>query len=353
MNKISKSTILCAVSAVLFLVFWSISVYYGKYVGNHLSGVSARYDTGAVTASTVKETLKRLKQNPTVSIPEITLWNRLGQETIQNVELGKSTKVPVIETNGDMSQVIPMKFICGNYVYPGDWKGCVLDSKTADQLFGTTDAVSNIVAWKEKKYIVRGVVKAKDTMMLFQLAAKNHEYANVEAVYANGKHNGVMDNQGKQLKDLITQMGVQKEVVILEGDLTARILYAMYHLPLWIIALEMILLPAKAAYRYRKSSVLCVSLCFLTLAAAAILIRITNFKISIPGQFIPTKWSDFDFYVNKYKEIQDSIVKIANCKHMPKDSLRDHCQNACIVFTALDMLMLFLVKLQLRNEGKL
>jgi hypothetical protein len=349
---LSKNIILCALSSVFFLIFFGFSVCNGRYVWDHLSGVSARYDTAVVTAGMVKKALAGIKKDTAVQIPEITLWNRIEQETVKSVGVDISEGVNVIETCGDMSQVIPMEFICGNYVYQGDKKGCVLDAKTAYKLFGTTDIVNNTVEWKKKKYVVRGVAKAKDIMMLIQTEDENHEYANIEAVYGNRKHKESIDNQGQLLKDmLIQQMGVNKQAVIIDGDLTSHMLYAMYHMPLWIIAFGMLFMMMKGAYRYRRSMVVFISMCLLTLVAMEFLIKITDFNIYIPGQFIPTKWSDFDFYGNKFKEMQETIVKIGNCKRMPKDNLRNHYRNSCLVFTALDILMLFLVKLLYRLSG--
>jgi hypothetical protein len=300
--------------------------YYFGYAKEYLSCASARYEAPSVTFEDVSHAVDNIRQNSILCIPEITLWNRLKQEAVQNSASKIKVYTNVVEVRGDMSQVIPMKFVEGNYVYPEDVRGCVLDTKTAEQLFGTRMAVNNTVLWKKKEYVVRGVIQSEDTMMLFQSTKEDQAYANVEAVYheQSGSNKGgiVKDNEGQLLMDLLVQNGLKKPELIIDGAFNADLLFLLYRLPLWLSAFFLILKLIKIAGDYRKSVTLACTSFILFLVAAYVLSKITAFRIRIPIQFIPSKWSDFDFYVSKYNEIRNNTVTTNNMELMPKDIVR-------------------------------
>lgn len=346
MAQIRKKESMLIVCILLLLVFSGLSIYYGRYVKDNLSAVSARYETAVVTPKVILIAIENLGKDIKAEVPEITLWNRLEKETIINKITELSADTNIIETYGDMSQVIPMTFIDGNYVYKDDQKGCVLDSETAYNLFGTTNAVNNIVVWKEKEYVVRGVARTKDTIMLVQIADDKHQYTNIEAVYRNRDKKYIIDNQGQLLENLLILNGMPKPNIIMDGNFISGLLGAIYRLPIWIISLGIVLVLMKKTYRYRKSIFLCSVSGLAVLVVALLLIKITRLNIHIPSQLIPTKWSDFDFYVNRYKEVQENIQGMKNSEMMPKDILRSSFNNNCIIFTICNILTLLLLKSQ-------
>lgn len=346
MTETKKRKLLLVLFVLLFTVFLGLSNYFQKYAENNLSNVSARYNTASITPRNVALAVDNQEKVASGDVPDITLWNRLQKEDITGKVTGNSVKVNIIEANGDMSQIIPMTFMEGNYTYIGDENGCVLDEKTAYELFGTTKAVNDIVNWKDKEYVVRGVVKARDTMMLLQLPGEDHPYSNVEAVYLNNQKKSVIDNQGQLLEDFLVQNGMPEPDGMFDGNEMAWLLGIICHLPLWIIGIQIILLLIKRTCELKKSIIMCVTFSALTLLISLTVIKVTEFNIHIPSQYIPTKWSDFDFYVDTVKRIQEEMVKNHNCMSMPKDIIRSSVKSKCILYSVIDMLLLVLFNME-------
>jgi hypothetical protein len=255
------------------------------------------------------------------------------------------------EVSGDMSRIIPMSFIQGNYVYPFDRKGCVLDSTTAYGLFGTIEALNNIVIWKNQEFIIRGIVKAKDKMMLIQVPEENHNYANLEAVYSSQNNNSI-DNQGQLLKDFLVQSGLPAPEAVLDGDFTVKILWDVYLLPYTV---AIFLIAAYIMIRFiliRKPVYLDIVFGTIIAFLLFILIKRTLVPIHIPSQLIPTKWSDFDFYVNKYKELQEYLTTLKDIKLMPKNEVIQDYQNKCIFITVVNSALLAVIYFNIKKRLK-
>lgn len=343
-NKLHKNDLFRLGAVCLFILFTCLSNYYANYLKNNLSSVSARYDTPVISPKEIKKALNQQKKNSAETIPDLTLYNRKKEESLFNLCNRETLTANVYEVWGDMSKVIPMTFISGNYVYLGDEVGCVLDSKTAYALFGTTDALGNKVVWNEKEYIVRGVVNANDNMMLIQKSEEEYLYANLEAIYWNQAEHYKADKEGQQLENLLLENGLAKPEAILDGTLTSWLFHTISHLPIWILGMELIIILFRLTWQIRKKRLLFMLYGLGTGVVFFLFLKVTNFSIHIPSQFIPTKWSDLDFYVNKYKEVKENAIMARNCRLMPRDNLQSLVKMKCMIFTVLNIILILLAK---------
>jgi hypothetical protein len=345
MSKNKRKYLIIFGVSILFLFFYYNSTYYLDYIKENLSETSARYEKATVSPKVMEKALENIKSN-TSEYPQITLWNRLMNESIESKLVESKVETNVIEAYGDMSLILPMTYIQGNYVYPGDFKGCVLDAKTAYNLFGTVNALNNRVIWKGKEYVVRGVVRAKDTMMLIQISDKDYLFSNMEALYQKRGNSHIIDNQEQSLKDLLTLNGAKEPDAVIDGGILCWKLGIISKLPMWILVIIIIVLLIKMTVQNRRSPLRCIIYVVATIIISLILMKITHFSIHIPSQFIPTKWSDFDFYVDKYKQIQESRGQIKNCTPMPKDLLRKSVSFYCMLYSVFDLfIVLFMLVL--------
>ncbi len=343
------SLILCS---FLFIVSMGVSIHYEKYAERTLSSVSIRYDKAAVTPKQIDNIFEKVKHDSQTGLQDMTLWNRRKNELIQSNITNIPLQTNIIEVYGDMSQVCPANFVCGNYVYENDADGCVLASKMAYQLFGCTDIINNTIIWMGKKYSVRGVVKSKDTMMLIQVPDKNYLYSNVEAVYPKKVKQNIADNEGIQLKNLLAENGLPSPNAIIDGVLITWFLHILCNLPLWIIVLAAAILMIKRTCNIHNSIALLVLYGTGTILMIFIMIRITNFSIHIPSQFIPTKWSDFNFYIDKYNQMKADNLQINQCIPMPIDIARNKIQLSCIILTVVNLLLLLYVKIKIYKSDR-
>lgn len=338
-HKIKRRLILI-VCAIFFIIFTSCNLYYQKYISRNLSSVSARYNKESVSFKPISKSLNNLKET---DLPIITLWNRRSKELVQNGLTDLVFLSNVIEVNGTASQVIPMKFICGSNVYQGDEDGCVLDTKTAFHLFGTTHALNNKVKWNNREYIVRGVAKAADTMMLIQITDLDHLYSNIEAQFPHKSASYGIDNAAYRLEKLLIESGLDDPDAMIDGEVTAWLLNIIWHLPIWVIGFGLAFLLIRSTLEMNQSIILRSLYGIGTILIIAIMIKLADFRLQIPSQFIPTRWSDFNFYVNKFSEIKNSIDRIKTSMHMPKDILRETILLKCILNTVINLFLLWII----------
>ncbi|BCN30210.1 ABC transporter permease [Anaeromicropila herbilytica] len=347
-----KRTAYKVVGLFLFFTLIALSMCLANYVKDNLSSVSLRYEKASVSSKIIEKALSNLENSEVSEKPEITLWNRLKNEIIKNKITDITVKTNVIEVNGSMSEVVPMTFLSGAFASMKDDKGCVMDSKTAFDLYGTINAVNNVVIWKGKEYIVRGVVKAKDTMMLLPIEDDDYLYQNVEAIYQNNVKNNLADNEGEIFKNLLIDQGAPEPDAMIDGEITSWFLQWFYKLPILILTVLIIVMYIKITYQNRKSLFICISYGLFTIVIGFIIYRIFPITIHVPSQFIPTKWSDFQFYINKQKEIQDSIINKNNCERMPRDILLTGYRFKCILCVLANLLLLGLAAWMSRFKKK-
>jgi hypothetical protein len=338
LNKKKRYRLL--LSCILFLLLFGLSVYNRNYFKENLSAVSIRYNVDSVSVKDIKKVIQNQKNNGETNIPRFTLWKRNQKQTIHNKVTGLSQETNVIEMYGNMAQIIPMTLLEGNYVFVNDPDGCVLDSKTAYQLFGTPKAVNNRVLWNGKEYIVRGVVKAADTMMIIQTTDNDRLFSNLEAVYAHQAQTYRVDNERQQLKNTLYESGLKTPDAVMDGLQFLWMLTIICRFPVWLIAFTTILLLIRHTNQLRNNQFQLLLHGVGIVILILFLVKITKLSIYIPDSFIPTKWSDFDFYVDKYKEIKENMVQIHNCIWMPKDYQRNNVFHSGVILVLWNILVL-------------
>jgi hypothetical protein len=324
-------------------------MYYLQYTQNNLGTVSVRYDKASISPKQIEQIISSLNKDHKTGLQGITLWNRLNKETIESKITELPVNVNVIEVYGDMSCILPINFLNGNYVYKDDEEGCVLDAETSFKLFGTTNAVNNTVIWKDKKYTVRGVAAARDTMMLVQCADRYSLYSNAEAYYPSKYAWKIADNQGRQFSDLLLDNGLPEPDAVIDGVLDLWLLHIICWLPLWTVAFYGAFLLIKCTYKMHNSKILFVLSGIGAFLMISVMLQVTGFSIHLPSQFIPTKWSDFNFYVSKYDQIKNNIQNNNNINPMPLDILRTSIRIKCCILSAVNMLLLIPIYIHIKN----
>ncbi|WMJ87701.1 ABC transporter permease [Anaerocolumna sp. MB42-C2] len=325
-----------------FLIFSFLSIKYGRYAADQLSNVSARYKEDTLTPREFTAALKNMGQNGEKTL-ELTLWNRLKKEKAENELTGLQAETNVIEVYGNMKQVIPMEFLYGRAVTEDDLRMCVLDSVTAWNLFGTVSAVGNRVIWNERKYTVKGIIKTSDTVIIIPVSDIEHKFSNLEAVYGR-KHGKRIEDQGRQLINFMKNNGIEEPDTLIDGSFLAYLLTGFYHLSLWILAVQLIYFLVKTACMFRNHKFLCFLVGLAAVSSVFILVQVTEFHIQLPSQLIPGKWSDFDFYVSKYKEWKAAVLNINNNNVLPKDKICTYYSNRCMFYGFLSAGMLIPVQ---------
>ena len=115
--------------------------------------------------------------------------------------------------------------------------------------------------------------------------------------------------------------------VLIDGYFFGRLIHSLLTLPVWIFLLL-------AGYRiimyYRglkvsinkKTYLLCGGILVLTLTGYGLLLyQFTGNPLYIPEKLVPTKWSDFDYWLKQYQILRDQIRQIRYLAPNPRDIL--------------------------------
>lgn len=285
------------------ITIWASSIYYNQVLKEQYSTISVRFHEDGVNVTNIE----RAKENEIVKdneVPKITAWNRTKESEVISESIGNKKKVSIYEVFGDCNDVCPMELIDGTYVDGSDFYGCIVDENTAYELFGTKYAVGNTLLAQGKTYYVRGVANVNRPILLFQISDKKHKFTNLELVYSN------VERGSELVKMFMLQNGFSEKYTIIEGEFYVKLASKIYLIPTWILIFILIIKSIGIAYKNTKLNLVMLVDIFVILIFIGGLIWLTGFEFYYPLRMIPSKWSDLDFLVYKYKDFQKLAQEI-------------------------------------------
>lgn len=268
---------------------------------------SGRLLKETITIKELKQAMDELNKKNNKVFREIVLWKQGEIEEIINPTFKKRIFVPTTVVYGSMEVTTPMELHGGNYVYKEDKNGCVIDSETAYELFQDTNVVGKKVTCGGKEYQIRGIVKTKRPVFLRQsIEHEEMEFNQLEFVFKKAS-----DNNMQLAKLFLSQCGKGEQAVFLDGILYKTIAARFSTLPYWILSVCMFLWVVRNYKKIGKKGIWqTVFFMMLVLGyTVGIYVYIGN-PFYMPSEWIPTKWSDFDFWTAKWKELKEQIETI-------------------------------------------
>ena len=149
---VKNISIFCGIVLVFFLLLISSTCF--RTVSKQRMIYSI--DGSSLSRNQVRE-MYRVEQSSKVPISFL-VWRQTGNVQIRNPDLNRMAMVPIVEISGDAVQNI---FECDKSLAEDDEKGCLLDTRTAELLFGSAEASGKKILWDGKTYIVRGIVQSQ------------------------------------------------------------------------------------------------------------------------------------------------------------------------------------------------
>ncbi|BCJ95396.1 hypothetical protein acsn021_29650 [Anaerocolumna cellulosilytica] len=290
-----------------FIVFHFIE---GANLRKQYTSIGVRFTSGGMTAQSITNALEREKSTGSSVNTELTAWKSVKETIIKNKYLNRSKTVTALLVKGDMSDVASMGLISGSFVYPGDSRGCLIDIETAYALFGTKSVVQNTVSFNNKEYYIRGVVKMPIPVIMLQQDLSTEEYSCLELKYED------MENSIDKTKIFLSKYGFEKNYVIIDGYFYGRLIYTIAALPVWIfyLLISWWLLKQVIAEKPRVKKTIFFVYLIITLlllfSGAGLLYQLTGNPFYFSERYIPTKWSDFEFWKTKWMEFRGELLQI-------------------------------------------
>lgn len=254
-----------------------------------------------------------VKQNlgiPEEEVIQVTAWQWKEVVILTEPELGRTGKTAFIKVWGDMAEVLPVILKEGSFCTPEDKRGCVIDEETAYKLFGTAKVIGNQILIEEKAYIIRGVVEAALPAAM---------------IIENGRTNGF-----KQLEircdNPLTEFTSSEGFAVIESPFYTDLIKRLLHLPVWILLIWIFFMglqKEKIVIKEKKKKI------GLSLGAGlfigVLLIGISvkqgwfYFPMVWPERYIPSRWSDFNFWERRWRDLISLRQQLLYLHPCPKD----------------------------------
>lgn len=289
---------------LLSVLLWGISLWQGEKTEPYAGDIQIRYHGQGVSRQVLEQIMEAGLKPEDERFPETAAWNVEYYVEARNPVLGFKQDVTCVVVRGEMDQVVKDRLTAGSYSFGDDDEGCVVSSKTAWELFGSTDVTGSWISVKGKRFVIRGVTASSYPMVI--LPAKRLEtafFSNISFSYSS------QEGLEGQAEEMIMRFGLPGHETRINGSIYYAVIRFFYTLPGWALLLCFGLFVRRrrnwrqAGWSGRKIFLIAV------MAGAPALLLWYGFRF--PGDFIPSRWSDFSFYSEKFRQVKGNMLDIA------------------------------------------
>ena len=279
--------------ATLTLISWLGASFLAQHAGELSHGAVIRWKAGGgISPVQLLRAERYAREDGGAAVPAAALWREHREGYVEGGAGRCSTSAAGLELFGDGGEVWPAAFRYGNYPARGDETGCAVDEAAADALWGSARVVGQAVLWKGKTYYVRGVMKGSGGLLLGQGGEDAEPWPNLLLrLFQRGR------------------------------ALTAAPLLLVCYLPPALLGAGTVLWYAGAPW-------------------------------SVPERFIPTRWSDFEFWVRLFsggmEKLRGYLTLAAVQRDLRYGALAAGC--ALLSLTALALAVLAAERAGVRTE---
>lgn len=340
MKKYAKFAIAAALAGVGIFLFYLSAASWGRmllakdrallYLSQPLNVQAAEE---AVEKSGEEKQTDGGQEDGTKTMPTFCIWGQKDAVEIANANLHRSAQADAILMCGNPELLFEDCRLPGSE----DKQGCLLDEKAAWELFGSSEVVGKEVSYEGKPYFIRKVIPGKEGIFAFQAGSlwgsgnmeggQTENGTSGEEPQGEGQHGGdgvlnritMQKPEEKSLQDLATlwdyKYGVSAEILdlqLLRGIggfcvLLVPLTSCVYFL--WYLCRQ---------YRNQQQLVWKVVVAALGLMMAACFFVLLKGYVHIPDDYIPTRWSDFSFWSQLWRQKGEALRMLGQ---MPKSTL--------------------------------
>lgn len=276
------------------LILWGCAVSRYEDMSESFGGISLRFETNPKKIETVGELRNQEKERGTDA--KLTAWRQDYSLKIEDPSLGLQIESDVIYMWGD-GKDLPATF--GS-------SGCTMSGDKAYELWGSRDVLGKTVYIDGVLHKVTGVTDSMKGI----IAVKRHDYErDMEFVSLDINPRAAGDESGDQIEEFMLQNSYNADSSINYSDLLSWLGNFLIFPALAISSLMFfrILSGLYSNVKYKNGyRVQLYYICFLILWLCICLFA-GSFYLKIPGSFIPTKWSDFEFWFRLIKRYEDNL----------------------------------------------
>ncbi len=313
------------------LLFFSLFLLANLYSISRLSVLKESVDSIFVcytSGSAGASGLEQLKENEqSQNFSKMALWKSMEEVTVFAENTGRQQKVSCYQVGGQLDAVFGNHLVQGRYFTEEEHTVCVIDEGLAQQLFGSEHVLGMEVEVEQKAYQIIGILernKREGAKPVCVIPAREDTVFDGVAVQKQE-----MGQSSALAISLLEAFFGRTDGQKVDGQLyfTSAVLFYSAMSALMMILMGIVMAKKRGTFLAETSvekgediarietatagkilfgfiGVVCV--------AAAVVISIAGIKAAAPGaDYLPTYWSDFDFFVRLFQEKAEQIQRLA------------------------------------------
>jgi hypothetical protein len=260
-----------------------------------VQSVVALKGTGA--ALTAAQVDAMLDENKRLKEPyALVAWGVKESTSVENADLKRLAPVKVLLAKGELGLIFP-----GSFLVPERPEDCIIDSETAQKLFGDTAALGAKITYQGKEYTVAGVIENANRLFIIQPSSPDETGFDSLTIKGDGF------TTPTSLQEMVSQR-FSFPCEILGYDNLYVIAWYLWWIPLALLTILLL----RFAWRqfkveHRKGLYHWFWLAFFVLVCCGFLIPFA-LTLYVPADALPSKWSNFKLWENSFEARKESLL---------------------------------------------
>ena len=287
------------ISAILAAVLWSFACSFYSTAISHCTSVGIKWEKGGVSPSELIRQQTYARQDGAGNQPEVTLWQIYPEQEIMASDK-KEMKADIVAAFGDCGDVVSSMPADGAYPARSDASGCAVSTGLAFSLWGSINVIGLPVKAEGKQFYVRGIFEEEEPRLFLQAQAESKEpLSNMQLTFTG-------PGAGERAGQYLSSAGFP-EGRILDLTLFAWVLGMILRLPAIILAIGILGRVNRHGKRLCRYPLLLAVYFLIAFGILAVLWFCMDLP-EFPSEFVPTMWSDFEFWGNLFQEQGKNMV---------------------------------------------
>lgn len=310
------------------IICWVLSIGYTNRLASVKNTFNIYFDEEEYFPADIYKMQKEEKDKGNSLV--FTGWHEKEKQTVLNSNFNRRVESNIIFICGQSSLVAE-----GPILFEDDINWCLIDEETAYKLFGSNDVIGNTIIYDSREFIIRGIHRAMEDTIIMQ--AESDSKDKIQGLLIDISNDGIKNIKLISERYGVKEYGVNSIVYYNLGKMCTSLL------PL-IILLIIVWSDLKKAIEIKDRPVLFIFSIMMIIVWIIAFFCITRYKISIPVDILPNKWSDFDYWSKFFQECMDKIKYVIYMKKYMLDIYVISYLNKIFLCTIIAIILFFVNK---------
>lgn len=290
----SKCRIAFFLGLLLLAVLWYGSGHRTRQLNAAIGLVVA--ETAPMTAEQMQDYIDQAAASG-VDLPPLVLWQKQEAQLVSGY-LNRQTTIQAVTYLGAADHMYVPVFLQGTW--PIEPWGCVVDETVAYAIFGSDQVLGQSLNWGDSTYHIIGIVADSGGVGYFPIADKDNTAMSYLLLDLSQTGTGVF---GAEL--VLNQLNISATNCYDLG-LWVWLLEVTERLPAFMLWMDLSIAAVSLHRRMGRLSLLTCASSAGCLTVAVLLWQLGRFP-SIPARLLPSRWSDFTFWMTQAQHMADSV----------------------------------------------